>query len=101
MSEIFDFSGKNRRFFSEIFSVDFFHGFFFPFPPKTEKSPKNRPKFPIFFSLLVTMSNAVHDHPFDLTNKLPPKIQNNSFIFAFFDCQINFERNFSTIFLCK
>ena len=38
MSEFFDFSGKNRRFFAEIFSVDFFHGFFFPLPPKTEKS---------------------------------------------------------------
>ena len=45
MSEFFDFSPK---FFQSIFSMDFF----FPLPPKTEKSPKNRPKFPIFFSLL-------------------------------------------------
>ena len=47
LSEIIGIYPKNRRFFAEIFSNDFFHGFFF----HSHRQPKNRPKFPIFFSL--------------------------------------------------
>ena len=43
MSEFFDFSAKNRRFFAEIFSVDFSTAKSFPGLPKSDFSPKNRP----------------------------------------------------------
>ena len=51
MSEFFDFSAKNRRFFAEIFSVDFSTAKSFPGPPKSDFSPKNRPISAIFLSL--------------------------------------------------
>ena len=54
MSEFFDFSAKNRRFFAEIFSVDFSTAKSFPGPPKSDFSPKNRPISAIFLSLVET-----------------------------------------------
>ena len=50
-SEIIGIFPKNRRFFAEIFLNDFSMDFSSPLQPITEKSPKNRPIFPIFCSL--------------------------------------------------
>ena len=55
MSEFFRFFPKNRRFFPEIFLNDFSMVFSSPLQSITEKSPKYRPIFPIFSSLMVTM----------------------------------------------
>ena len=54
-SEIF-FSRKNRRFFSDFFTHDFSIPKSFPAPPKSDFSPKNRPKLAIFLSLGTHMS---------------------------------------------
>ena len=52
LSEIIGIFPKNRRFFAEIFLNDFSMDFSSPLQPITEKSPKNRPIFPIFCSLV-------------------------------------------------
>ena len=44
ISDFFRFLPKNRRFFADILPSDFFQGYFYPFPSKTDKSPKNGPK---------------------------------------------------------
>ena len=52
LSEIIGIFLKNRPFFAEIFLNDFSMDFSSPLQPITEKSPKNRPIFPIFCSLV-------------------------------------------------
>ena len=44
-------SAKNLRFFADFFTNDFSFPKSFPTQPKTDFSPKNRPKKPIFWSL--------------------------------------------------
>ena len=59
LSEIIEIFPKNRRFFAEIFLNDFPMDFSSPLQPITEKSPKNRPIFPIFCSLVVPTGTPV------------------------------------------
>ena len=48
------FYRKNRRFFADFFISDFFISISFPAPPKSDISPKNRPKSAIFLSMDIT-----------------------------------------------
>ena len=54
ISDFSDFSAKNRRFFPIFFLSIFFLSKSFPCRPKTDFSPINRPKNPIFCSLVVS-----------------------------------------------
>ena len=47
---------KNRRFFADFFISDFFILISFPAPPKSDISPKNRPKLAIFLSMPTTIN---------------------------------------------
>ena len=54
---------KNQRFFSDFFTSDFSTRKSFPAPPKTDFSPKNRPKKMIFLSMIVAKQlGAVYIH---------------------------------------
>ena len=46
------FYQKNRRFFTDFFFSDFSIPISFPAPPKSDFSPKNRPKSAIFLSMV-------------------------------------------------
>ena len=52
LSEKIGIYRKNRRIFSDFFTPDFSIPKSFPAPPKSDFSPKNRPKSAIFLSLL-------------------------------------------------
>ena len=52
LSEKIGFYRKNRRFFADFFS-DFSIPISFPAPPKSDFSPKNRPKSAIFLSMVL------------------------------------------------
>ena len=54
--EISEKSAKNRRFFADFFTNNFSFSKSFPTQPKTDFSPKNRPKKPIFWSLVISIS---------------------------------------------
>ena len=54
LSEKIGFYRKNRRFFSDFFTSDFSIPKSFPAPPKSDFSPKNRTKSPIFLSMVKT-----------------------------------------------
>ena len=54
ISDISDFLPFSL-FFTDFFSSDFFLSKSFPCHPKTDFSPKNRPKNPIFCSLLIAV----------------------------------------------
>ena len=49
-------SMKNRRFFADFFINDISFSKSFPTQPKTDFSPKNRPKKPIFWSLTTLLT---------------------------------------------
>ena len=53
LSENIGFYQKNRRFFADFFISDFSIPISFPAPPKSDISPKNRPKSAIFLSMVI------------------------------------------------
>ena len=76
LSEIIGIFPKNRRFFAEIFLNDFSMDFSSPLQSITEKSPKNRPIFPTFCSLVLN-SSATTKHCFAAAN---PRMDKLSFL---------------------
>ena len=54
LSEIIGIYPKNRRFFAEIFSNDFFHGFFFSTPTDNRKIAEKSAEISDFFFLAFT-----------------------------------------------
>ena len=64
LSENIGIYRKDRRFFSDFFTSDFFFPKSFPTQPKTDFSPKNRSKKPIFTSLVtLQLADRSLKHP--------------------------------------
>ena len=61
ISDFFRKIGDFCRFFSDFFTEDFSTRKSFPPPPKTDFSPKNRPKKSIFLSLALTKGKGLFE----------------------------------------
>ena len=64
----FRFFAEKSMIFPDFFSFDFFLSKSFPCRPKTDFSPKNRPKNPIFCSLVLGVCVHGNNHSLFLVN---------------------------------